>query len=275
MMALFRSEWSRLWYRKTIWLLFLTIPLSAYAAGEYYVAANSHLRSNVAQYAVMGNFPLLGLSEMLMTLINGIVVLLVALLFTEEFQSGRLRLILIRSYSSGQIFMVKVAVLQTLIFLLLFWYGLCSYLIGFILFDNPASYPLFYHVEQVNNWHGFIYNLKAYMLSFITLSALSSILLFFGTISPTTTATIGFGIGYLLFSFLYPYLASYFVPLIGKSTYTYIYFSSLPNIQYEGIVLLLADQPRLTEWIGGTLTLYITIFTCIAYFIFSKKDRWI
>ena len=61
---------------------------------------------------------------------------------------------------------------------------------------------------------------------------------------------------FYFFLFLYPYVMGYFQPLFGDEMYIRIFFTSIPMIQWEGIVQLLADQPQWVGWMTGILVAY-------------------
>ena len=80
------SEWERLWKRKVIWLLFAAIPIMVYAAAKYCLHQNTTVTPDLPHYTVVGNFPVLGLSEMLMTAFNLVVLVIATMVVTDEYR---------------------------------------------------------------------------------------------------------------------------------------------------------------------------------------------
>lgn len=275
MMRLFISEWQRLWKRKSTWLMFAAIPLIVYAAGSYFQKANEQTSSTLPQYSVFGNFSILSFEEMLVTVFNFMVIILAALIVTDEYRSGQLRMVMLRAYTFGKLFWAKGAVLTGLLFLFTCFYFVCSYVAGFFMFPHAERFPLFYRSEMADMWGGLVYNLAFYGLGFLSLLVFVCVMLLISVAGHTTTTTIGVGLGFYLFSLMYPYVCSYFQPLFGNEVYMKIFFSSIPMIQWQGIVFMLAEQPRYVGWIVGVLCFYLFVFGGAAYVLFTRKDRWI
>ena len=151
MIRLFQAEWKRLWKRKLLWAIVGVLPVAAFAAALYYEGANGEVSPEVPQYAVVGNFPVLAMAEMLLTLFNLILMALVATLWTEEIRSGQLRLVLLRAQTFSLIWWSKVGVLLgTVVLLLMIFFGF-SYLAGYWILPHEDTYPLFYRAEPVDS----------------------------------------------------------------------------------------------------------------------------
>lgn len=268
-------EWSKLWKRKMSWLLFAMIPIMAYASAVFCQKQNRVLTTDVPQYAVAGNFPVLGLSEMLMTAFNLVAIVIAAMMVTEEYRSGALRMVLTRTKSFQQLVLAKFFVLAGFLFLYLAVYFLVCYGLGFALFSAPETYPQFYHQDRVTLFEGFIYNSKFYGLSFLTLVSISSVIFFIAVISHTMTTALGTSVGYLLICFAYPNVIQLFRTVAGDKTILNIFFTSIPMIQWEGITMMLAETPQYAEWMIGVLTGYFVLFQFLLLMVTRKKDIFI
>lgn len=266
------SEWKRLWKRKIIWLMFLAIPIIVYAAAKYYLYQNTTVTPNLPHYAVMGNFPVLGLAEMLMTAFNMIILVMTAMIVTDEYRSGQLRMVMIRTHSFRQIIFAKFIIVMSFIFIYLLAYFIVCYGIGSIMFSNPETYPQFYEQDKVTLIEGFFYNSKFYGLAFLTLVAMSSVLFFIAIISHTTTTTLGIGIGFLFFSFAYPNVIHLFEQLLSNETLLKIYFTSLSMIQWQGLTIMLAQTSEWFLWIFFVLSSYILLFLFLLFFLTGRKN---
>ncbi|GIP16000.1 hypothetical protein J40TS1_16420 [Paenibacillus montaniterrae] len=272
MKALMWSEWERVWKRKTTWLLFLSIPIILLAAASYVVKQNDTLTADVAHYTSAWNFPIMGLSEMLFTVFQGVILVLVAFIVTDEYQDKTIRMILIRSYSNLEIIISKYLVSILALAAFFAAYLAISYAVGFIYFDRPAELALFYQQGMATPFESLVYNLQFYGIALLSSIAMLTVLFFISSIAHTTTAAIGTGIGFLLFSFLYPNVVTYFTPLIGEELVIKIFFTSIPMIQWQGITYLLADQPFMAQWNCGVIAIYWLLFAGLIVLAANKKD---
>lgn len=272
MKALMWSEWERVWKRKTTWLLFLSIPIILLAAASYVVKQNDTLTADVAHYTSAWNFPIMGLSEMLFTVFQGVILVLVAFIVTDEYQDKTIRMILIRSYSNLEIIISKYLVSIFALAAFFAAYLAISYAVGFIYFDRPAELALFYQQGMATPFESLVYNLQFYGIALLSSIAMLTVLFFISSIAHTTTAAIGTGIGFLLFSFLYPNVVTYFTPLIGEELVIKIFFTSIPMIQWQGITYLLADQPFMAQWNCGVIAIYWLLFAGLIVLAANKKD---
>lgn len=275
MKPLLWSEWERLWKRKTTWLLFVSIPLLLLASAKYLMSQNEVLSMKLPQYTVAWNFPILGLSEMLITAFQGIVLIIVVFTVTEEYRTGQIRMVLIRSYSYIEIILAKFIVTITTILLFFFTYFIFSYLLGMVVFPTPKEFPLFYHQGMASILDGLIYNLQFYGIAITTMLAMISIMFFIAVVSRTTTTAMGSGIGFLLFSFFYPNVLSYFQPLFDHSLYMKIFFSSIPMIQWQGITLMLAEKPQFVGWNFSVVGIYTFMFLCLTWLAIKNRDSFV
>lgn len=272
MKKLIASEWERLWKLKVIWLLFAAIPIMVYAAAKYCLYQNTTVTPDLPQYTVVGNFPVLGLAEMLMTAFNVVVLVITTMVVTDEYRSGQLRMVLIRTYSFRQIILAKFFVVISFIFLYLVAYFIICYGMGSIMFSNPETYPQFYNQSDVTVVEGFIYNLKFYVLAFLTLVAMSSVLFFIAIISHTTTTTLGIGIGFLFLSIAIPNIIELVGQLVPNEILLKLYFTSITMVQWQGLTFMLAKSSNLLGWMLLVLSCYILLFQLLMILSTKRKN---
>jgi ABC-2 type transport system permease protein len=269
------AEWERLWCRKLTWLIFAAIPVLLVFAGRYYVKQNATLPTTSPEYTVVANFPVMSLSEHLMTVFNLIVVVLLVVMVTEEYRSGQLRMVMQRAISFGQLFWAKWLVLLAAVCVFVGVYFVGSHVVGFVLFDNPPTSALFYHDGMVSGGEAFSYNIRYYMLAAASLVAISSVMLFIAVIAQTVTTAVGGGLAFLLVSFGYPFLVHMFGQGLQPPLLVKWQFLSLTQIQYEGIAVMLAEHPHLVGWNAAVLAGYTVVFAAGAYLWFVKRDRFV
>ncbi len=90
-MMLVRSEWERLWAKKVTWLCFLMIPVMLLGAAKYHLKHNQEVERIAVDYTYANSFPVLALSEMLMSICNLVLLVLIVLVFAQEYHSGQIR----------------------------------------------------------------------------------------------------------------------------------------------------------------------------------------
>lgn len=272
MKSLMRSEWERLWKRKTTWLLFFSIPVVQFAAARYLLSQNEQLSPDVAHYTVAWNFPTMALAEMLFTAFQGAILMIITFLVTQEYQDRTIRMVMIRSYSNLEIIVAKYVVAYASTALFFLTYFIVSYGIGAIFFTFPKELPLFYHQGMATPFEGFIYNLSFYGVALFTSLAIVSVMFFLACLSRTTTTAMGAGMGFLLVSFMYPQVLAYVQPLIGKELFMKLFFTSIPMIQWEGITYMLAEKPFMVTYNVGIICSYIVVFTSLTILFMKKND---
>lgn len=268
------SEWERLWSRKDIMVLFISVPLLAIITALYYQRSNEAIPSDRAEFVTALNFPVLGLSEHLYITFNLLLLLLIGYIVTEEYQQGHLRLLLLRSFSLQQIFIAKYTVLAVTFFLFLLVYGVSSLFTGIILFDVPEQSILFIENVTISNQAMVFYTLYYYAFAYITGIAVLSLFLFFGIICPTRNSILAVGVSFILFSITIPQILERSTALNEDSLYiTFLAYSSITKIQYTGISLLLSGWTY-WYWILGVIGIYFS-FIVLSYLIFTRRSYFV
>ncbi|WP_169713628.1 ABC transporter permease [Paludifilum halophilum] len=246
------------------------IPLLLYGSVRYLAKNNVTVPKENPEYAVVDNFPVLGLAEMLVTAFNGLLVLWLVLSVTQEYRTGQLRMVMLRSYSAVSIFAAKwVAAVATLLLYLGCYLGV-SYLVGTWMLPNTDTVPLFFHGERVSGWEAFLYNLQFYGLAALTLVVTSAVIMGIAVASPTTTTAVGVSLVFLLTSIAYSYVLHRWQPSLDPRWS----FLSLTEIQYQGITRMLAEQPM---WIGWNLTVMAGYTLCslgLVLMLTYRHDHW-
>ncbi|MDX8044441.1 ABC transporter permease [Gracilibacillus sp. S3-1-1] len=275
MKQLLLSEWIRLWKRKTTWIAFLSIPLILIAAAKYLVSQNNVVSTKLPQYTVAWNFPVMGLAEMLITVFQGIIILIVVFSVTEEIRTGQIRMVLLRSYSYTEILFAKYIVIIGVILLFFTVYFIGSHIVGIIFFPMVDKFSLFYHQELATPIVGLMYNVRFYGIACLTAIAIISVMFFIAVVCRTTTAAIGVSIGFIIFTLGYPTMLSYFHELFGNELFVKLYFTSITMIQFEGITRILGESGNEAGWNYSVIAIYISLFTVSTFIAMNKKDYFI
>ena len=261
------SEWRRLWNKKITWLVLLLIPFIVGISVPYYLQKNENIDSSSAEFTSFGNFPIMSISEQLISIFNLVVIWLVVSIVTEEYHSGQLRLVLLRAYNFKQIFTAKflTALLALAVYLITFF--IFSYGFGFIFFPNVESISLFHYANPVSFAEAFLYSVAYYAVVWLTLVAMVCVMLLFAVVCKTPIIALGIGTGFLIFSLMFPNIVE------NASGNSILEFFSITQIQWQGIVLMLHEIPALLNY-GGILVGYIVIFYMISRLFFVKMDQF-
>lgn len=266
MIKLIYAEWQRMWIRKSTWLFLITIPLILFASFRYLSNHNELIPNDSPDYTYANSFPIMGLAEQLTFAFNIIVLIIIILSFAQEIHTGQLRLVIQRSFSYREVIFSKLVNVQLFILIFLSIYFVVSYLFGFSMFDYKHEINLFFYESEKSSIFVFLYTVAYYGLTFLSLIAMSSVFALFSIVSKSTTSAIGFGMGFLLSSIVYPTIFN----MAGFSS-PFILFSSLPMIQYQGIALMLASKAVFYFNLAVLLTYIIVANSFMIYFT-NKKD---
>ncbi|KEK25275.1 ABC transporter permease subunit [Bacillus gaemokensis] len=272
MRMLVRSEWERLWAKKVTWLCFAMIPVMLLGAAKYFLTHNQEVAKTAVDYTYANSFPVLALSEMLMSICNLILLVLIVLVFAQEYHSGQIRMVLQRVYTYSQVLVAKTITILLVMLLFIGGYFICSYLIGYIFFEHESNIRLFYHQEKMDGIGVFFYSISYYGIAYITLIAMASILIMLAVMSKSVTSATLMGMGFIIFSVGYPALAT----IIGKSSvFLYINYSSLVKLQHEGIAISLGGYSWMSFWGSRILFMYIVLCNVVTLYGIGKRDNFV
>ncbi|WNS41175.1 ABC transporter permease [Paenibacillus sp. MMS20-IR301] len=260
MKSLIYSEFERLWTRKWVWLVFLGIPVIAYCLANYFAWINHSVSPNSMNYTFSNKLMFVGLRELLPIICNFVLLPFVATIFTEDYYSGRMRLLFIRQYSKGQIFAGKIIVLYLTILLLLLSFGICLMIMGII--KLPSQHSALIASDT----------LQQYALAFATLIGLSSLLSSIAMFSKNVTYSIGIGLSYIIIPLIFERLiydiGASMPPLVNNA----IALIFIPLMQKNGIDHVLLGNNLVLLFISIILIIHVSIGTWIAYRRFIYED---
>lgn len=267
MTRLMISEWRRIWNKKFTWIVLLLIPVIVGISVPYYLQKNENFDPLSAEFTSFANFPIMSVSEQLITIFNLVVIWLVVSMVTEEYHSGQLRLVLLRAYHFNQIFTAKFLTALAVIAVYLITFFIFSYGFGFIFFPHVESVSLFHYVDPVSMMGALFYNIAYYVLVWLSLVAVICVMLLFAVACRSPIIAIGNGTGFLIFSLMFPNIVE------EVSWSSMLQFASITQIQWQGIVLMLHELPALLTY-GGILIGYIVIFYVLSRLAFVKMDQF-
>ncbi|WP_168928849.1 ABC transporter permease [Paenibacillus dokdonensis] len=280
MIALLHSEWERLWKRKIAWVFLIAIPFIILATSKYYIGHNLVMPPGGPEHTTAENFPVMAMIEQLIVVFNVLVLVLLTLSFTEEYRSGQLRMIMLRSYSSTQLFWAKWIAFALLMALFFIIYLLFAVMAGYTFFKSSPQQILFYYDHTVPSGDMILYTLRYYGMAYTTVMGTASVFIAIGVISRSSTAAIGLGMGYLLCSLAFPLIYEMSNRVLGLGLPGVLKYLSLTEIQFSGIAVMLSNAKALQDlhlglWMICILVVYAAVFMAAARLIFTKSDRWI
>ncbi|OZB98174.1 ABC transporter permease [Paenibacillus sp. XY044] len=277
--SLFLSEWERMWKRKITWLFLIAMPAVVAATAKYYAGHNLGTPPASPEYTWAGNFPVMALIEQLIVVFNVISLVLLTLSVTEEYRSGQIRMVMLRSFTAGQLLRAKWLAHTAVMALYFTVYLLFSGVAGLLFFKSHDYMQLFYydHTVRVSGMLG--YTLMYYAIAFMTVLALGSVFMAAAVISRTTTGAVGLGLGFLLCSLGFPLIYQLANRVGGLGMPAMLKYLSLTEIQYSGIAVMLGQAQAVNSGAVAlaallVCALYAAVFGVGSLLVFSKSDRW-
>lgn len=283
-MELFKSELERIWKRKLTWLAFILIPLAIAGASKYYLGNNFRHPVTSPEFISFGNYPFMVFQEMLVSLFNVMVILFVCTSITEEYRKGELRMVMIRGFSFGEIYLAKVASIITTMFIFFVTFFTVSTVWGYFTASKLVNVKLFYYSKSVTIPEALLYSAKYYAVGFLTIIAILFVFTLIAILCKTSTGVIGACITFLLGSFIFSetilQCANMLIKNVGQNSDLIViieklYLITIPKIQHVGICFILAEKPILDGWIFSVLIAYIILLGSIACIVFTREDHFI
>ncbi|MDS0527449.1 ABC transporter permease [Clostridium sp. SHJSY1] len=272
MINVFKSEWQRLYSKKTTWFCFISIPILLICAAKFFLGHNLGLDPSSSKFTVCYNFPVLALQDNLALPINSILILLTVLCVTDEFRSGSIRMVLIRPVKKIHIFYAKFLVIISTVFLFLVTFFVIAYIIGFFTFPKVSNITMLYWNNTFGPMEVFIYTIKAYFIAFLTLVALSSIVFFISIISKSVIIALGSNLAIVILSNV---VIQILRMIVGKENILLVKLEWLiiPQMQIEAIPNILGEHSNLCLYGFEVMLGYIILFVIINHLIYLKSDN--
>lgn len=273
MRQLFISEWQRVWNRKSTWISFMLIPIVLVAIIKHYIKSNALITSDNLKYVSSYNFPSRALNDESIVIFDIIMIVLVIMSITSEYREGKLRMVMIRSFSFGEIFKAKYLVVLSTAALLLFTNFIFSTFLGYLALPNQGV-KFSYYLRKFTVSESVLYNIKYYIIAFVILAAVVSVIMCIATICKTTIGALAGSLVFMLVSTILPDLCSVFISKV-PGIYEFMNNSFLTSIQYGGIDVLLSQTHQGVGVMLTSVGFHIVVFYLIAFYLFSDEDCYI
>lgn len=169
MKVLIRIEFEKLIHQKWAWFMLVSCIPFAYAMITYFMWVDQRQLPDSPFYVAASMSASRGMKESIYLFGNLMVALLAGLLYTEEFQGGKLRMFFLRSYSRGQIFVSKWMIMNLFILLMVVILGVSFTIFGVMKLPSPPEVMVSGNRIPSTNAAILFYTLKQYALDFATL----------------------------------------------------------------------------------------------------------
>lgn len=272
MTSLIYSEFERLWQRKWVWIIFLAIPVVSYFTASYFLWLNSMTSPESMNYTPASKLMFSGLSLYLPIICNFAVLPFVTTIFTEEFRRGQLRLLFLRQYSRGRIFISKMIVLCTTVLLLLIVFGICMGITGLVRLPAAVGITQGVYNPSIATDTIFQDTLKQYLLAYATLLGLCSLTSFIAMYCKDVTYAIGIGFGYIIIPLIFERLIYDFGAGMPPLLNGIIALVFIPLMQRYGIHHALVGNNFVLVLLLIILLVHIVACVWLAYRRFVYED---
>ncbi|MCY9515274.1 ABC transporter permease [Paenibacillus apiarius] len=272
MTSLIYSEFERLWQRKWVWLILLAIPVTSYSTASYFSWLNSMSSPDSMNYTPSSKLMFTGLNLFLPIICNFAVLPFVTTIFTEEFRRGQLRLLFLRQYSRGRIFISKMIVLCFTILLLLIVLGICLGIAGSIKLPSAVGITQGVYNPTITTDTIFQDTIKQYLLAYATLLGLCSIMSCIAMYCKDATYAIGIGFGYIIIPLMFERLIYDFGTGMPPLLNGIIALIFIPLMQRYGIQHALVGSNYVLVLLLIILLVHIVACVWLAYRRFVSED---
>lgn len=279
MMALFHSEWERLWKRKITWLFLIAIPLIIALTAKYYIGHNASVPLGSPEHTTAENFPVMAMIEQLIVVFN--VVALVLLTFPLRRNTVRANCgSSCCGHTAARKFlgqMAGVCVHDGFVFRRLFGCGGRRRMRLFRIF--AAADVVLLRSCRFKPIHDRLY--AQLLRNGLCLDRRDGIRIYRDRRHlPFVDRGHWPRHGILLCSLGFPLIYDLFNRVTGFGWPAMLKYVSLTEIQFSGIAVMLSGSASAREWHAGLwmvliLAGYVAVFTAAARLIFTKSDRFI
>lgn len=256
MFVIIRNEINKIFSQKLIYIFMALIALLYILMAIY---AKVYPDGKLKGFDMTGQaFSMSILGELLAHILPLFILILVAILFTEEYANGTLKLSLIRPVSRISIFISKVTAFAVSLAILMIFTLIAGYIAGTAFFGWGTGL----HIDKLSfdTLDGIILTIRSYMIDMIPYFAFGIMLLFITLFFSNSGAAIGVGLGTCFIVIITSEIAEEVRDYIISS-----YFSFH--------TMFIADM-NLQKIITGCITIlvYFTVFFTASLVTFIRKD---
>lgn len=275
MIQLMKSDFQRMISQKSYLSVFLSIPFMVYLMRTQCLKANEVM--GVDRQTNFNTFALYTpMHKVFSVYLFSVVVIFVVTTLASEYETGEIRMVLIRGYHSWQVLLVKYLNVLISLALFLFLYVGISYGIGMIVFPRELNISTFLSSNLITSTEAFWLTIQYYVLTFFILAVFASIvcLICVWTQSVVTATALSM---FVILTSLGFYLVTQLVTPYIKIDITASEMNqfSLLLMQLKGVYQMIAGQTHLLKLGMSILGCYFVIFLGLSISLSYKRDQLI
>lgn len=275
MIQLMKSDFRRMISQKSYLSVFLSIPFMVYLMGTQCLKANEVM--GLDRQTSFNTFALYTpMHKVFSVYLFSVVVIFVITTLASEYETGEIRMVLIRGYHSWQVLLVKYLNVLISLALFLFLYVGISYGIGMIVFPRELNISTFLSSNLITSTEAFWLTIQYYVLTFFILAVFASIvcLICVWTQSVVTSTALSM---FVILTSLGFYLVTQLVAPYIKIDITASEMNqfSLLLMQLKGVYQMIAGQTHLLKLGMSILGCYFVIFLGLSISLSYKRDQLI
>ncbi len=274
MFYLFQSDFWRMLSRKSYLTIFLSIPFMVYLMGIQGLKANQVLPMD--KQTTWETFALYTPMHKIFSIyLFSVVVIFVISTFAGEYETGEIRMVLIRGYHSYQVIFIKY--LNTCLSLgcfIMTYLGM-SYMIGFLLFPRELNISTFLSSETLHSTQILVLTLKYYGILFLILNVFSLIIFLVCILTRSVVTATALSMAIILASLGLYLVTQLITPYFSGVNVQVLNQFSLVLMQLKGIYLILAGDSELLLLATKILISYFILFGCLNLSISYHQDQLI
>lgn len=270
MRLLVKNEFGRYFCKKSLLGLFLSIPLMVLQA----IKANQIV--SIEQVTTFHTFALyMPLHKIFTFYLFTIPIILAGISIASEYENSEIRMILIRGYSSRQVFLVKLMMMIGSLVLFLLIYLICSYGIGFFIFPKEGQITSFLSQDVLSPIQCFGLTVKYYGFVFLILSVFTlGLSLVAITVRSVVTTTV-IGMIFILAGFGYYMIIQLLQPYIPNLSVSSLSLWALPIMQLKGTYPIITGQQTVLYESLTILGIHLVGCLGLSYYVTGKQNQFI
>lgn len=274
MIQLIHSEFRRYFSKKSFLSVLGSIPVMVILMAMQSIKANQIV--SVDRQTSFNTFALYTPLHKIFTFyIFAIVILLVVTSIASEFEKSEIRMVLIRGYSTRQLFFVKLMVILLALFLFMVGYVACTYLIGSLFFEHQSIISSFLSFEDLTSMQVGRMTLKYFGFVFLILAVFATMIAFVAMLSKSVMLTIVTGLLIVIGSFGFYLVTQLLESYISGIEANHLNLLALPLMQLKGVYQIVAGQVEIMRQSGVILSGYVLLLIGGSYYLTGRQDQFI
>ncbi|MTK69208.1 ABC transporter permease [Turicibacter sanguinis] len=204
-----------------------------------------------------------------------VVILLVVTTIASEYEKSEIRMVLIRGYSTRQVFFVKLMMIVLALFIFIVGYVACSYLVASVIFEHQSVISSFLSFDDLTSVQVFLMTLKYYGLLFLILAVFAMVIAFFAMFTKSVISTTVIGLLIVVASFGFYMVTQLVGRYISGIDINQLNLLALPLMQLKGAYQIVAGHTTSLHQSLTILGSYFILFMGSSYYLTGRQDQFI